>query len=160
MKINLRWVWLLIAAAAVLVVAVIRIVPTPTPIRPTPTTIITPRLVFIPTPVTPVPQKIVPRPGTTRVNLDALAPPGQARDMLIFQCSNCHPFVCAMRGQRTQGHWDLVRLTHVERGWVDMSDQDLDLLFGYLEANFNDKKPLPDIPPALADQGCTTPPLR
>jgi len=80
--------------------------------------------------------------------------------MLILQCSNCHPFVCAFRGQRTSGHWDLVELTHVERGWIDLNQQDLELLFGYLESNFNDQKPEPVIPPALADQGCTTPPLR
>lgn len=41
-----------------------------------------------------------------------------------------------------------------------MSEQDLNLLFGYLQSNFNDQKPEPAIPAALADQGCTTPPLR
>lgn len=152
----------MIAAMAVMVLAVTRLTPPPSPPPPSPapTREITPRLILVPTPITRVPETSVPRPGTVKVDLDALAPPGLERDMLIFECSNCHPFVCALRGQRTQGHWQLVRLEHVERGWIDLSDRDMDLLFNYLESNFNDQKPEPVFPAALVDQGCTTPPLR
>lgn len=126
---------------------------------PTETPIPTPRQVFIPTPVTPEPTPTA-RPGTTRVNLDAMAPPGTGRDLLMMNCGNCHSFVCAFRGQRTLGHWELVLRMHKAEHWVYMDENELEFLFSYLEANFNDQKPVPEIPDVLADQGCTTPALR
>ncbi len=168
MRRRVRWLAVLLAAVAVvagiLVLAVRPNAPLPPPAL---STVFPTRLVFIPTPVTPAPlptpranRPSVNRPGTTWVDLDAIAPPGEERDMLIMECSNCHPFVCAVRGQRTVPHWEMVRLMHESRLWINLSERDSSLLFSYLESNFNDQKPMPDLPEALADQGCTTPALR
>jgi hypothetical protein len=129
---------------------------------PTPTPFPTPRMVVVPTPVTPTREleTPTPRPGTTKVDLDALAPPGRERDLLIMNCGNCHSFVCALRGQRTAGHWSLVKQFHQDQRWVVLDEFEYDLLFDYLKVNFNDENPVPELPPALEDQGCTTPALR
>lgn len=156
---NSRWFRAMFAFAAIVIAVLACSGPAP---LPTPTTFPTPRLVYIPTPETPTPQVDTPvlRPGTTKVNLDEIAPPGRERDLLIMNCGNCHSFVCALRGQRTDAHWELVKLFHQERHWVVLPDQEYDLLFSYLKANFNESKPVPILPPALEDQGCTTPALR
>lgn len=139
------------AAVAIVLVACLGPVPTPTAFP-------TPIPVFVATPETPTaqPTSNEKSAGTTQVNLDALAPPGTARDSLIMYCGNCHSFVCAMLGQRTREHWEQVKLLHKNEHMVDMPSQDYDFLFLYLELNFNDQKPVPDLPPALQNQGCTT----
>ncbi|MBF8249045.1 MAG: hypothetical protein HW374_1845 [Bacteroidetes bacterium] len=40
-----------------------------------------------------------------KLNLDDFAPPGKGRDLLVQNCSTCHSFVCAIRGQRTREHF-------------------------------------------------------
>lgn len=92
---------------------------------------------------------------TEKVNLDAFAPPSRGRDLVIMNCDYCHSWVCAVRNQRTLDHWVLVENVHSGRGWVLLSDEDWRALFNYLEQNFNDRKPEPNLPPAFKDAGCT-----
>jgi hypothetical protein len=167
-SLRARWLFVvgLVALVGVLVIVVLWRQQTPPPIvivTPPPT----PRLVIVATPVTPQvsetplpPQTRIARPGTTLIDLDALAPPGKARDIMMMECGNCHSFVCIMRQQRTLGHWSMIRSLHVDRHWTMLEEDNLNLLFSYLETNFNDHTQLPEIPDALKDQGCTTPAIR
>ncbi len=163
-----RWILvlgLIALVGAVLLIVFLRLQP-PAPIAfvtPPPT----PRLVVVATPVTPqIPSPAAPqvtrvaRAGTTLIDLDALAPPGKARDIMMMECGNCHSFVCIMRQQRTFGHWNMIRNLHVSRHWTMLDEESLNLLFSYLETNFNDHTQLPEIPDVLQDQGCTTPAIR
>ncbi len=99
------------------------------------------------------PASITP-PGE-RVNLDSVAPPGRARDLIVENCGTCHSFVCAFRGQRTVEHWQTIKQDMRDKV-SQVSDQDYDALFAYLEANFNDQKPEPNLPPALQQLGCSS----
>ena len=168
-KVRARWFILLvlIGLLAVLVVGALftRLQNSPPVVVVTPPP--TARLVVVETPVTPQvkntaqPQRtLVANPGVTWVDLDALSPPGRARDILVLECGNCHSFVCVMRGQRTMAHWGMIRAIHEDRNWTMLNKPDLDLLFNYLESNFNDHTAIPVLPEALKDQGCTTPAIR
>ncbi len=128
----------------------------PRPLASTPTTRPTARTVRAT--ITPV---ILPGPAgpssgfTEKVNLDEFAPPGRGRDLVIMNCDYCHPWVCALRNQRTLDHWQMVEDVHRGREWVLLSDDDWNTLFLYLERNFNDQKPEPNFPPAFQQAGCT-----
>lgn len=92
------------------------------------------------------------RPG--KVNLDLIFPTGAGRELTLNNCTSCHSFVCVVRGQRTEEHWNTTKATH--RGRVSsMNDADYAEVFAYLTEHFNDKNPEPELPPELAGLGCT-----
>ncbi len=90
---------------------------------------------------------------SNKVNLDAFMPPGKGRDLLLNNCTSCHSFVCAINGQRSVDAWQAVKIGHRDRV-ASLSDEDYNTLFTYLETNFNDQKPPPELPPELANMGC------
>lgn len=90
-----------------------------------------------------------------RINLDAIAPPGRERDLILQNCGNCHSFVCAFRGQRTVEHWETVKQDMRDKV-THLGDQDYNAMFAYLEANFDDHKPEPNLPPELQELGCSS----
>ncbi len=83
--------------------------------------------------------------ATTRVDLDKIFPPGKGRDLALFNCTGCHTWVRLVIGQRTLGAWQAVRRRMAPKA-SGLSPQEIDDLFGYLEENFNDTKPVPAIP--------------
>ncbi len=87
-------------------------------------------------------------------SVDALLPAGPGRDLLLANCSSCHSFACAIRGQRNEGQWATLKSGHREN-LSNVSDADYDTLFTYLETNFNNTKPEPDLPPSLKGVSCT-----
>ncbi len=91
-----------------------------------------------------------------KVNMDAILPPDPARDLLFNNCTSCHSWVCAVIGQRTTDDWDRLKLAMRQRV-SGMTDADFETLFNYLKSNFNDQKPVPDLPPEIAAMGCVTP---
>jgi cytochrome c5 len=86
-------------------------------------------------------------------NLANLFPPGPGRDMVLSTCGSCHPAACVARGQRTAARWDSFEKGHKDK-LPSTSSADLDVMFSYLKANFNDTKPEPQIPASYL-QGCT-----
>jgi hypothetical protein len=78
-------------------------------------------------------------------------PAGAGRDLVLNNCASCHNVACAAIGQRTSERWDALRVSHKEH----VSGVDLDVVFGYLKANFNDSRPQPNVPPAFLEGGCT-----
>ncbi len=95
-------------------------------------------------------------PGSApKLNLDEIAPPDQGRDLLVQNCGACHSFICAFRGQRSVDHWQTIKQDMRDKVSV-LDDQDYDTLFAYLEANFDDHKPEPNLPPEFQDLGCSS----
>ena len=149
---------LLLAACAITFLLALTPIPTQPLLTPTSE---------LPTPA-PVPPTPTPEPSTATsssggqlgaVNLDEIFPPGDQteRDLVIYNCSNCHPWVCAVRGQRTVEHWSGVQSNHSKGLFPALSDENYELLFEFLVDNFNDTKPEPKLPEALRDLGCTRP---
>ncbi len=90
---------------------------------------------------------------SNKVDLDAFMPPGRGRDLLLNNCASCHSFVCAITGQRTIEHWRAVK-REMRAEVSQLDDDDYEVLFAYLEENFNDQKPEPNLPPELRQLGC------
>lgn len=78
-------------------------------------------------------------------------PAAPERDLVLNNCASCHNAACAAIGQRPAARWDALLVGHRDR----LTGVDLDKLFGYLKANFDDSKPEPKIAPALLEGGCT-----
>ncbi|MBM3729162.1 MAG: hypothetical protein FJW40_27530 [Acidobacteria bacterium] len=86
--------------------------------------------------------------------LTDLFPEGAGRDKVMNSCGTCHALVCVTRGQRNTQQWDGIKGSHRDK-LADTPAADLDSMFTYLAANFNNTKPEPAIPAELAQQGCT-----
>jgi hypothetical protein len=74
--------------------------------------------------------------------------------LVLDNCGACHAVACAAKGRRTAGRWGGLKEGHKEKV-SGMSPADYDAVFAYLQANFNDTKPEPSIPPEFLEQGCT-----
>lgn len=86
--------------------------------------------------------------------LASVFPEGAGRDKVMNACGSCHSVICVTRGQRTAEQWGSIQKSHRDK-LADTTPADLDGMFTYLTANFNDKKPEPKVPAELAQQGCT-----
>ncbi len=90
-----------------------------------------------------------------KINMDAIFPPGEGRDLVLWNCMNCHTFVRIVTGHHSHSHgaegpghdthWDTHRILHRARLWR-LSEEELDVLYAYLKENFNDTKPEPKLP--------------
>ena len=87
-------------------------------------------------------------------SLASIFPPGTGRDLVLNTCGTCHSAACAARGQRTAERWDSIKKDHKDK-LTGSSSEDLNAMFSYLKANFNDTKPEPQIAAELLQQGCT-----
>ncbi len=129
-------------------------------IAPTPTMVPTLPPAAAPTqPATPTSTPAPPTVAATlvsntqlKLDLDAIFPPGNGRDLVLNNCTVCHTFLRFVVGQRTKDQWEYVRRDM--RGKVSqLSDQDVDTLFAYLEANFNETQPVPSLPDWFLETG-------
>ncbi|MBF8249044.1 MAG: hypothetical protein HW374_1844 [Bacteroidetes bacterium] len=91
--------------------------------------------------------------GTT---LAEILPAGNGLTLLLNNCSSCHSVVCSVKGQRPVDRWESLKQDHRDKT-SGLSEADLNTLFSYLSANFNNTKPEPNLPPELAAQGGCTP---
>ena len=87
-------------------------------------------------------------------SLASIFPPGPGRELVLNTCGSCHSAACAARGQRTAERWDSIKKDHKDK-LTGSSSEDLNVMFSYLKANFNDTKPEPQIAAELLQQGCT-----
>jgi hypothetical protein len=83
-----------------------------------------------------------------------LFPEGEGRTMVLNNCSSCHAVACAAIGQRTQSRWAAIQSAHMDR-LPGLSEPQMDTLFRYLVASFNDSLPEPNVPAAFLATGCT-----
>ena len=84
----------------------------------------------------------------------SIFPPGEGRELVLNTCGSCHPVVCAARGQRTPERWDNLQKDHKDK-LTNTTSAQLNVMFAYLKENFNDKKPEPQVPAEVVQQGCT-----
>ena len=89
-----------------------------------------------------------------QASLASIFPPGPGRELVLNTCGSCHSAACAARGQRTAERWDSIKKDHKDK-LTGSSSEDLNVMFSYLKANFNDTKPEPQIAAELLQQGCT-----
>jgi len=87
-------------------------------------------------------------------NVASIFPPGPGQALVLNTCGSCHSAVCASRGQRTAEQWESIKKSHKDKLSATGS-ADLNAMFTYLAANFNDTKPEPQVPAELLQQGCT-----
>ncbi|MBI4787422.1 MAG: 4Fe-4S binding protein [Chloroflexi bacterium] len=94
-----------------------------------------------------------------KVNMEAIFPPGEGRDLVLWNCMRCHSFVRIVVGHHTHSHgteagrdthWDTHRILHGHR-LVHLAEEERDQLYAYLKENFNDKKPAPKLPSWLRE---------
>lgn len=81
-------------------------------------------------------------------------PEGEGRALVLNNCAGCHAVACAAIGQRTPARWEALQESHGEH-IPSMSEEDLDTIFTYLQSNFDDSQPEPQIPAAFLQRGCT-----
>lgn len=86
--------------------------------------------------------------------ITSVFPVGPGRDKVLNACGSCHGLACVTRGQRSAERWESVKKGHNDK-LTDLSRADLNEMFSYLTANFNETKLEPQIPAELLQQGCT-----
>jgi len=130
--------------------------PVPTPVVEEATPVATPvveEATPVPTPeeeATPPEAESAPAGTGMSVDLEALfPPPAEMRDMVMNNCTNCHTFVPIVILQMGSDHWDTSMNIH--REYVALSDEERQVLYDYLKANFNPDTPVPELPAALLE---------
>ena len=81
-------------------------------------------------------------------------PEGEGRILVLNNCAACHAVACAAIGQRTPARWEALQDAHREH-IPSMSEEDLETVFTYLQSNFDNTQPEPEIPQAFLQRGCT-----
>ncbi|MBI3683957.1 MAG: hypothetical protein HY235_26585 [Acidobacteria bacterium] len=96
----------------------------------------------------------VPAPTAEPFRIASVFPPGPGQEKVLSSCGSCHSVVCAASGQKSAERWESIKTGHMDK-MTGVSVADLNAMFRYLAANFNDSKPEPKIPAELMQQGCT-----
>jgi len=86
----------------------------------------------------------------TKVDMNAIFPPGPGRDLVLNNCQNCHTFVPIVILQMEEAAWTRNSVDHRERV-TGLSDADFATLYDYLKVNFNPRRPVPALPQELLD---------
>jgi hypothetical protein len=92
--------------------------------------------------------------STQPETLGDLFPEGEARDLVLNNCSSCHAVACSVIGQRTAARWNGLKEGHSDR-MPSLAEGELDRMFAYLQGHFNDTQPEPSVPAAFLEAGCT-----
>lgn len=84
----------------------------------------------------------------TKVDLDAIFPPGDGREVVLGSCQNCHTFVPIVILQMDKDAWRRNSLDHRERV-ATLSDEQFAQAYAYLAEHFGPHRPVPQLPPDL-----------
>ena len=80
-----------------------------------------------------------------RLNMDEIFTAGKGREQVLDNCLRCHSVTPIVLGSKTQQQWEGTRTRHT--AWItNLSDEQLNTLFGYLAENYNPTKPKPSLP--------------
>ena len=92
--------------------------------------------------------------GQMTVDMDAIFPAGEGRDILLNNCQSCHTWVPVVVLGMNEEEWARWRQEHRQRV-PGLSDERFEILYDYLVTNFNPNTPVPDLPPALLESWTT-----
>jgi hypothetical protein len=85
-----------------------------------------------------------------RVDMDAIFPRGEGRELLLRDCTNCHSFVPMAIAQKSREDWESNALWHREQ-LPRVSDEEYDAIYEYLIENFGPDHVVPELPQVLLD---------
>jgi len=88
--------------------------------------------------------------GVTRVDMNAIFPQGDGRELVLNNCQNCHTFVPIVVLQMDAAGWTRSSVDHRARV-SSLSDGEFERIYTYLKANFNPQRPVPRLPPELLE---------
>jgi len=88
--------------------------------------------------------------AVTRVDMNAIFPQGDGRDLVLNNCQNCHTFVPIVVLQMDAAGWTRSSVDHRARV-SSLSDGEFERIYTYLKANFNPQRPVPRLPPELLE---------
>jgi mono/diheme cytochrome c family protein len=86
----------------------------------------------------------------SKVDIDAIFPPGEGRDLVLNNCQNCHTFVPIVVLQMDEDGWKRNSLDHRER-LASVDDEDFAKIYAYLTTHFHPGRPVPTLPKELLD---------
>lgn len=92
--------------------------------------------------------------GQMTVNMDAIFPEGEGREILLNNCQSCHTWVPVVVLGMNEDEWARWRQDHRARV-PGIPDDRFEILYDYLVTNFNPDTPVPDLPPALLESWTT-----
>ena len=108
-------------------------------------------------PATPTPElptaTVASTPQSVANVLDQIFPPDKIREieLVLLNCGNCHSWLRPVCAHKTANEWNVTRSIMRDRV-PGLSQEDFDTLFDFLAENFNDTKPIPDLPEALRNE--------
>lgn len=89
--------------------------------------------------------------GSGRIDLDAIFPPGEGRDLVLSNCTSCHSFVPVVIVGFNSDEWDRNARDHQDRV-TGMTEEERAILYAYLKEHFGPDDPVPELPPELLEQ--------
>ena len=92
--------------------------------------------------------------GQMTVDMDAIFPEGEGREILLNNCQSCHTWVPVVVLGMNEDEWARWRQDHRARV-PGIPDDRFEVLYDYLVTNFNPSTPVPDLPPALLESWTT-----
>lgn len=92
--------------------------------------------------------------GQMTVDMDAIFPAGEGRDLVLNNCQSCHTWVPIVVLQMNEDEWNRWGMDHRQRV-PGISDEEFETLKSYLIANFNPNSEVPELPPVLLESWTT-----
>jgi cytochrome c5 len=89
-----------------------------------------------------------------KVDLEAIFPPGEGRDLVLSSCQNCHTFVPIVILQMDKDAWARNSRDHRERV-SSLTEPQFQQVYEYLTTNFGPHRPVPELPPELLQSWTT-----
>jgi hypothetical protein len=71
-----------------------------------------------------------------------------ARDKMLAACTSCHAFVPIVKAHKNDAGWRATMSSHRDRV-NNLNDEEIEQVRLFLVAHFNDKRPVPVLPPEL-----------
>jgi hypothetical protein len=90
----------------------------------------------------------------SKVDLEAIFPPGPGREVVLGSCQNCHTFVPIVILQMDKDAWRRNSLDHRDRV-PTLNDEQFNQAYTYLTENFGPHRPVPQLPPELLQSWTT-----
>ncbi len=88
--------------------------------------------------------------GPITLDMDAIFPPGEGRDLVLNNCQGCHVWVPIVILQMDESQWYRNSLDHRERV-EGVSDEEFEVLYDYLVSTFTPDRPVPELPESLLE---------